>query len=214
MERLRFPVAAVLAAMVTLSIFLLMHQLVLSGTAERTELDLTKRIHFGPVNLADDIALKNRIKPRKPPPIDSPPTPPKMQVPKVQNQALLIPQVDIPRLDLPLIRGSGMFLGNFLQVDTTAEGDIIPVVVIRPIYPREAALEGIQGWVKLEFTITELGLVKDPRVIDASPAHIFNREAIRAILKWRFKPRVIDGVAVERRATQLIEFSLDASGGS
>jgi len=104
-----------------------------------------------------------------------------------------------------------MFLGNFQQVDQTAEGDIIPVVVIRPMYPREAALNGVEGWVKIEFTITEVGTVKNPRVIDSQPARIFNREAIRAILKWKFKPRVVDGIAVERRAMQIIDFTLDES---
>jgi protein TonB len=54
--------------------------------------------------------------------------------------------------------------------------------------------------------------VKIPRVIEASPARIFNREAIRAILNWKFKPRVVDGVAVDRQATQLIEFTLDDAG--
>jgi len=46
-------------------------------------------------------------------------------------------------------------------------------------------------------------------VVDAQPPRIFNREAMRALLKWKFKPRVVDGVAVERRATQVIDFSLD-----
>ena len=117
--------------------------------------------------------------------------------------------MDIPNLDVPLVGGSGMFLGNFQQVDQTAEGDIIPVVVIRPMYPREAAMSGTEGWVKVEFTITEVGSVKDARVIEAEPLRVFNREAIRAILKWKFKPRVVDGIAVERRATQIIDFNLD-----
>ncbi len=42
---------------------------------------------------------------------------------------------------------------------------------------------------------------------------IYGREAIRAILKWKFKPRVVDGIAVERRATQIIDFSLDDAEG-
>ena len=102
-----------------------------------------------------------------------------------------------------------MYLGNYLPTDRAAEGDIMPIVVIRPMYPREANLAGIEGWVKVEFTITEVGTVKDPRVVDAKPQRIFNREAVRAILKWKFKPRVVDGIAVERRATQVIDFTLD-----
>ena len=131
----------------------------------------------------------------------------------MEQQVQNLPQMDLPDLDVPLVGGEGMFIGNFQQVDRGAEGDIIPVVVIRPMYPREAAMAGIQGWVKVEFTITEAGTVKDPRVIDAQPPRVFNREAIRAILKWKFKPRVVEGIAVERRATQVIDFTLEDSNG-
>ena len=120
-----------------------------------------------------------------------------------------MPAMNIPNLDVPLVGGGGMFIGNFQQVDQTAEGDIIPIVVIRPIYPREAAIQGTEGWVKIEFTITETGMVKNPKIIDANPSRIFNRAAIRAILKWKFKPRVVEGIAVERRASQTIDFNLD-----
>jgi protein TonB len=134
-----------------------------------------------------------------------------MQISKMDQQVQNMPRMDIPNIDVPLVGGDGMFLGNFQQVDRTAEGDIIPVVVIRPMYPREAAMSGTEGWVKVEFTITEAGTVKNPRVVDSKPPRIFNREAIRAIVKWKFKPRVVEGVAVERRATQIIDFTLDDS---
>ena len=123
-----------------------------------------------------------------------------------------MPKLDLPNLDVPMSGGEGMFIGNFAAVDKTAEGDIIPIVVIRPMYPRDAAMQGLEGWVKIEFTITAIGTVKSPRVIDAKPPRIFNREAIRAILKWKFKPRVVEGVAVDRPATQVIDFNLDQSG--
>ena len=124
-----------------------------------------------------------------------------------------MPEMNMPELDLPLVGGEGMFLGNFRQVDQTAEGDIIPIVVIRPIYPRGAAISGIEGWVKIEFTITEAGTVEDPQVVNAQPARVFNRAAIRAILKWKFKPRIVEGVAVERQASQIIDFTLDEAAG-
>jgi protein TonB len=136
-----------------------------------------------------------------------------MQISKVDQAAQDMPQMNLPQLDVPMVGGQGMFIGNFRQVDTSAEGDVVPVMVIRPMYPREAAIDGIEGWVKLEFTITASGSVRDARVIDANPARIFNREAIRAILKWKFKPRVVDGVAVDRRATQVIDFSLHDGEG-
>jgi len=170
-------------------------------------------IHFGPVDIPDEVMTKNRRIPKKPPPPKNPPPPPKMQVSKMEQSVQDMPQLDLPNLDVPVSGGEGMFIGSFASVDRTEEGDIIPIVVIRPIYPRDAAMQGLEGWVKIQFTITETGTVKSPRVIESEPPRVFNREAIRAILKWKFKPRVIDGVAVERPATQIIEFNLDSTGG-
>jgi len=214
MKHLRVLIAASVAIAVTFGLFLFMHKLISSGKNQRVDLEAIAGIHFGPIDIPDEIAIKSRRKPSKPPPPKDPPPPPKMQISRVDQQVQDMPRMNIPNLDVPLVGGEGMFLGNFQQVDRTAEGDIIPIVVIRPLYPRDAAISGIEGWVKIEFTITAVGTVKTPRVIDAKPPRVFNREAIRAILKWKFKPRVVGGVAVERKATQVIDFTLDDAGGS
>jgi protein TonB len=213
MNRLRSPVSAILAIGVTFGLFLFMFKLISSGGNNNEELSAIAGIHFGPVDIPDDVLLKNRRIPKKPPPPKNPPPPPKMQVSKMDKVVQNMPRLDLPDLDLPMSGGEGMYIGNFAGVDQTEEGDIIPIVVIRPMYPRDAALKGLEGWVKIEFTITAIGTVKAPKVIEAKPPSIFNRAAIRAILKWKFKPRVIDGVAVDRPATQTIDFSLDKSGG-
>lgn len=211
MKSLRILIAALVAGGVTFGLFLLMYALISSGSDQPPDLEAISGIRFGPVDIPDEIMTRSRHIPKKPPPPEEPPPPPRMQISKVDQQVQKMPQMDVPDLDLPLVGGSGMFIGNFQQVGHGAEGDVIPVVVIRPMYPREAAIAGTQGWVKVEFTITEVGTVKDPRVVDAKPPRVFNREAIRAILKWKFKPRVVDGTAVERRATQVIDFTLDES---
>jgi protein TonB len=209
MKLLRLLISALVAVAITFGLFLLMYKLISLGGRERAELDAIAGIHFGPIELQDEIVTRDRRKPEPPPPPKNPPPPPKMQVASMEQQKQMLPRMDMPKRDVPLAGGTGFFLGTFEQVDRTAEGDIIPVVVIRPMYPREAAMNGTQGWVKVEFTITEAGTVRNPRVVDASPPRIFNREAIRAILKWKFKPRVIDGTAVERQATQVIDFTLE-----
>jgi len=200
-------VSGLLAVAVTFSLFYLMVTLVFSNIDRNAESENLPGIHFGPVDIPQDAASKQRIKPKPPPPPKEPPPPPKMQV----SQASVDPTVlnlNIPNLDVPLVGGSGLFLGNFAAVDRGAEGDVIPLVRIQPQYPRDAQMKGIEGWVKMEFTITPVGTVTNPRVIESKPPRIFNREAIRAILKWKFKPRVTDGKAVERQATQTIEFNL------
>lgn len=206
---LRFLVAAVAAAGVTFGLFLLMYELVSSGTENRADYEIFSGIHFGPVEIPDEVITRNRRESEEPPPPSDPPPPPRMPVSKTEEPLRKFSGIDLPALDIPLTGGEGLFIGNLRKQDLDAEGEIIPVVVIRPIYPREAALSGTEGWVKVEFTITETGIVKDPSVIEAEPPRVFNREAIRAILKWKFKPRVVDGIAVERRAHQVIEFTLD-----
>ena len=85
----------------------------------------------------------------------------------------------------------------------------MPIVRITPQYPREALLHGIEGWVRVEFTINPDGSVRDPIVVNSQPARIFDRPAIQAVLRWKFKPRFVDGEAIARRAVQVIDFRLE-----
>lgn len=78
----------------------------------------------------------------------------------------------------------------------------------KPTYPRDAAQRGEEGWVKVAFTITEKGAVTDATIVAARPRRVFDRSALAAIERWRFRPKVVGGQPVRSRATQLIEFSL------
>jgi periplasmic protein TonB len=205
---LRYVVSVVLAIVVTLAAFYLMHQLISGSRGDPESMDPPPGIRFGPVEIDERIETRDRRRPPPPPPPDTPPPPPQMEIAQMEQQVRDMPQLDMPPLDVPMT-GSGPFLGAFGQVDRTQEGDIVPLVRIQPQYPRDAAMNQIEGWVTIEFTIDETGSVRSPRVVEARPPRVFDREAIRAILRWKFKPRVIDGVAVPRQATQTIEFSLD-----
>ena len=208
MHRFRTLFASFLAVGVTFGLFVFMYKLIQSGGGDRELSEAISGIRFGPVDIPDEVMTRSRRVPPKPPPPKKPPPPPQMEISAQQNIEAM-PILDMPNLDLPLVGGSGMFIGNFGTIDKTSEGDIIPLVIIRPMYPRDAAMKGIEGWVELSFTITAIGTVKDAQVIDSDPPRIFNREALRAIMKWKFKPRVVDGVAVDRLATQIIGFDLD-----
>ena len=142
----RIPMAALAAAAVTFGLFLFMYELISSGGDRRSELDAIAGIHFGKVEIPEEITTRSRRKPPKPPPPKDPPPPPKMKVSKMDQQVQNLPQMDLPDLDVPLVGGEGMFIGSFQPVDRNAEGDIIPVGVIRPRFPRDAARSGIVGW--------------------------------------------------------------------
>ncbi len=77
-----------------------------------------------------------------------------------------------------------------------AEGDYLPIVRVAPVYPARALSRGLEGYVDMSFTVTTTGTVKDPLVM-FSTSSLFERAAIRAVLKFKYKPRVVDGVPVE-----------------
>ena len=54
--------------------------------------------------------------------------------------------------------------------------------------------------------------MRDVVVIDADPPDVFDHEAIRAVSKWKFKPRIEDGRPVEARVEQLVDFRLRGKG--
>ncbi len=85
---------------------------------------------------------------------------------------------------------------------------VIALVRIPPDYPKRAANRGIQGWVKIEFTITAKGTVKEAVVVEAKPGDIFDEAALKAISQWKFKEKIVNGVAVEQRAVQVLQFKL------
>jgi len=205
---LRYVVSVILAVVVTLAAFYFMHVLISGNRGDRESMEPPPGIRFGPVEIDERVERQDRRRPDPPPPPETPPPPPQMEIAQMEQQVTDMPQLDMPALDVPMT-GSGPFLGSFGSQNRTEEGDVVPLVRIQPQYPRDAAMNQIEGWVQIEFTIDSNGSVRSPRVIDARPPRVFDREAIRAILRWKFKPRVIDGVAVERQATQIIEFSLD-----
>ena len=85
-----------------------------------------------------------------------------------------------------------------------------PIVRINPKYPPDAARDGVNGWVKLRFTINEVGQVVDVEVIEAQPKRIFDREAVRALKGWKYQPQIENGVAVKQTGMQVqLDFNLD-----
>ena len=96
------------------------------------------------------------------------------------------------------------------------EEDYKPIVKVAPQYPRRALSRGLTGWVILEYTVTAEGSVKDARVVENcahvpgnysmpcsnSPNKVFDKSALKAAEKFKYKPRVVDGIPVENRGVQ------------
>ncbi|WP_323601874.1 energy transducer TonB, partial [Rheinheimera pleomorphica] len=64
---------------------------------------------------------------------------------------------------------------------------------------------------KLAFTIAANGAVTDVSVIAAEPARVFDRDAIRALRRWKYQAKIVDGVAVSQPNMQVqLDFSLQS----
>jgi TonB family protein len=81
---------------------------------------------------------------------------------------------------------------------------------VAPTYPRGAKSKGMQGWVEVEFTVTEEGDVRDARARNSS-APIFEGTAISAINRWRFEPVVEEGRPVPVRG--ILKFTFVGDSG-
>lgn len=167
-------------------------------------------------------------------PAKKPQPPKKIQTPvkakpKIQPQKVVqkpLPDLDMPKLDLaapvkdvPDVKFNSAPDSANKSVTTspkaheadpggTVNSGVIALVRIPPQYPKRAMRRGIQGWVKIEFTITTVGTVKDAIVVEAKPNHIFDDAALNAINKWKFKEKIVNGSAVEQRAVQILQFKL------
>ena len=78
----------------------------------------------------------------------------------------------------------------------SADGEYLPIVKVAPIYPRIAQTRGLEGYCIVEYTVTTSGAVRDPVVVDC-PNRVFARASLKASLKFKYKPRIVDGEPVE-----------------
>jgi protein TonB len=89
---------------------------------------------------------------------------------------------------------------------------VVPLVRVDPQYPPKAKQRRIEGWVDIEFTIGPAGTVENPKVIGASPRAVFEESALRAVRRWRYNPKIENGVAVARPGIR-VRLRFELGGG-
>jgi protein TonB len=90
-----------------------------------------------------------------------------------------------------------------------SDGEYLPIVKVAPVYPSRAASRGLEGNCIVEFTVTRTGAVQDVAVVECTSS-LFERASTQAALKFKYKPRVIDGEPVDVTGVQhLITFLME-----
>lgn len=196
----RLGSAVISAAAITLLLFAAMQQLIKAQSIERPAVVEHPIVELFQPPEETDIAIKKTI-PEPPPPVDRD-----------------IPRIITPTDDITDITPGDFALGELAPKMTAAKQDwqnrpsdksAAPIVRIEPRYPQQAARDGITGWVRLGFTIDESGAVTDIQVLAAEPANTFNREAVRALARWKYQPQWINGKTVRQTGMQVqLDFNL------
>lgn len=181
------------AGLITVSLFVLMMTLVTQDQeppdegAENVSIDLTR------IKRDEETASKTRAE--RPDKTETPPPPPPANIQVSKRDS----KFDTGGLDQDV---NVDFQG--LNVSAPTDGDAIPLVRVAPIYPERAASRGTEGWVVVQFNVMKSGQV-DPKsviVVESQPQGTFDRAAINAVKRWKYKPKVVNGEPVERIGIQ------------
>lgn len=195
----RYLTGVSIGAIVTGLLFLLMDRLVATGISPFSEPPPPVLIELARVDEDRDVVVE-RDRPKPPEPPDEPPP-------------------DLPRQSIvDGHEGAGLAITGPGPVAVTvgpehgwaSDGEILPVVRVEPVYPRRAQARGIEGYVVLEFSVTAAGEVSDPVVVDAQPPGVFERSAQQAVVKFKYRPRIVGGRPVAVHGVRnRITFALD-----
>lgn len=197
---LKTTVAIIGGGVMTFAAFAFMQYLI--SAEQRADIkmgpDITVEIYQVPED--SKVQVKQTLPP--PPVTQVPPkTPPR---PAAENPDTIIISDATPTMTFD---GIGDSLSKAINQPT---GDATPIVRINPKYPPVAARDGIEGWVQISFSISPTGEVIDPVIIDAEPKRVFDREAIRAIKRWKYRPKVVEGVAqLQTNQSVQLDFKID-----
>ncbi len=197
---LRHLTAGFLAVLVTFGLFYLMQALILGKDMKLGEAG-GSMIDFVRLKKDTELETKKRKMPDKKEP-EEPPPPPNLTTARTNK-----PSQDMG--DMAFAIDVNVDLGGTDIAIAAADTDIIPIVRDTPQYPLRASERGNEGWVEVEFTISKLGTVKDPFVLNSHPSSIFDRSALKAIRKWKYNPKIEDGEPVERPGVKVrLKFDL------
>ena len=186
----RWVISMGIAAGVTLGLFFFMSVLIATGETLSERVSVVKIVDA----TMPDIELEVIEEIDKPEPIEELTE----EQPELQEKQINLdsgPSLNIERATIDI--DTGLQLSN-ASISAT-DGDYLPLVAIAPQYPTRAAQRGIEGWCLVSFTVNGLGSVEEDTitVVDAEPPQIFNRSSVRAAARFKFQPRVEDGVGVE-----------------
>ncbi|MEZ8462954.1 energy transducer TonB [Vibrio splendidus] len=203
---IRLFLALPLAGALGLALFSFMAWMVDNGHQRSPDNSETLSFNMVMVEQEQEVQRRQRAVPEKP---EMPEPPPEAKT--SQSQAEVTPlnsMSSLPSLDLNTsIDGLAINAPTFSDFGSNQQA--MPLYRVEPRYPAKALKRGAEGHVIMSFTIDETGRPIDIQVTEANPRRMFEREAMRALKKWKYQPKVVDGKAIAQVGqTVKLEFKL------
>lgn len=195
---LRTLTVAPVSAFVTLALLFCMYMLVKNDYEFKEEPEGTPQIASAAMPKLEPIEIIVK-KPERPvePPI-APVTPPT----RITFEPPAPGVIQVARVKPPIVPGNPILAGG---------DQLMPFIKVQPNYPSRATARGIEGFVDVVFDVSAMGTTENIRVTHAEPSTIFNSSVIKAIKSWKYKPRLVEGVATKTSdVRERITFKLDS----
>lgn len=180
------------ALAVTLTLFWAMRYLVFGAEMVLADDERRPPIQIVRIKRDSETRIRKRTLPNRSQP-EPPPETPKVDRSAAQTKGAIAIGVEAPALETRLD------LKNALQLGAApSDSEEAPLIRVNPIYPPRALSQGLEGFVLVQFDITASGATTNVKVIDSKPKGVFDRAAVRAVRKWKYRPRVVDGKALAK----------------
>ncbi|HEX7116834.1 MAG TPA: TonB family protein [Steroidobacter sp.] len=182
----RYGISVGIALAITFGLLFVMQLFVASSRGDTESRHQLNWIEFVRV-VRDSTPERTRDKPEKPPePAERPDLP---STTTSSTGATVLPvAVTAPTF------GDGVQAGGFGPA--FADGEYLPLAKVMPRYPVRAQQDGVEGYAIVEYTVTTAGTTRDIRLIESSNP-LFDRSCIEAAEKFRYRPRYVNGEAIE-----------------
>jgi len=168
---------------ITAALFALMYSLI---HMEEPELSLSSTLPVIKLSIIPDEETNIPIVKRVDPPIEVEPAP------------LISKDVEI--FDIGEIETD---FGGYYEPVAVLDGLAVPtdnqlVIAIGfpPEYPTRALMRGIEGYAIVGFSVSAAGSVVAPYILESEPNTVFDRSSLKAISKFKYKARMVNGRAV------------------
>jgi len=192
---IRLVIGVPVAAIVTVFLFYVMQDLI-----KVDEVDQPDEIEDVTFSINDEVAeVEARVRDTTiddVQQVDPPPPPPQIERQRAEqpSEGLATVMGAIPDFEAPQLNSDSV---SFSVSDRDAQ----PLVRIEPQYPLRAAERGIEGSCYVRFDVTPDGTPTNIDIYQCDSS-FFERASSRAVERWRYNPKVENGVPVARRGVE------------